>query len=163
MAKINDPTTYPATTPAASDRLIGTDVSDTGNDPNGEVVSFSVSALRDFIQTNLTDIVLTGSVTEGANVNATLTGSVALDPASTNGTLWDVTLTGNVTFTDSLGAGESLLLHIDDGTGFTITWPTITWVNNAGAAPTLATTGDTVISIWKIGSTLYGALVGDGT
>lgn len=47
MAKINDPTTYPATTPAASDRLIGTDVSNTTNDANGETVSFTVDSLVD--------------------------------------------------------------------------------------------------------------------
>ena len=40
---------------------------------------------------------------------------------------------------------------------------TMTWVNNAGVAPTLATSGYTVITVWKVGSTLYGALVGDGT
>jgi len=52
---------------------------------------------------------------------------------------------------------------IDDGSAYTVTWPTITWVNNAGAAPTLATSGYTVVAMWKVGSTLYGALVGDGT
>ena len=40
---------------------------------------------------------------------------------------------------------------------------TTTWVNNAGAAPTLATDVPTVIALWKVGSTLYGALVGDGS
>lgn len=40
MAKINDTTTYPNTTPALTDHVIGTDVSDTGNSANGEVVTF---------------------------------------------------------------------------------------------------------------------------
>ena len=52
---------------------------------------------------------------------------------------------------------------IDDGSSYTITWPTITWVNNGGSAPTLATSGYTVIVVWKVSTTLYGALVGDGT
>ena len=108
----------------------------------------------------LTNAVLSEGVVEDTYA-ASITGSVALD--TSNGTLWDLTLTGNVTFTDSVSAGESILLMINDGTAYTITWPTITWVNNGGAAPTLATTGDTVVSVWKIGTTLYGALVGDGS
>jgi hypothetical protein len=39
----------------------------------------------------------------------------------------------------------------------------MTWVNNAAAAPTLATDAKTVVALWKISTTLYGALVGDGT
>jgi hypothetical protein len=51
---------------------------------------------------------------------------------------------------------------IDDGTASTITWPATTWVNNGGLAPTLAATGYTVIALWKVSTTLYGALVGSG-
>ena len=61
----------------------------------------------------------------------------------------------------SLAEGESMTLMINDGTSYTITWPTITWVNNLGVAPTLATSGYTTIIIWKVSTTLYGALVGD--
>lgn len=91
-----------------------------------------------------------------------LTGvTPALDPA--NGTIQTWTLTGNSTPTDNIGAGESITLMIDDGTAYTVTWPTMTWVNNGGTAPDLATTGYTVVTLWKVGSTLYGALVGDGS
>lgn len=87
-----------------------------------------------------------------------LTGTTpALDPA--NGTIQTWTLSANSTPTDSLSDGESITLMIDDGTAYTITWPTITWVG--GSAPTLATTGYTVVVIWKVGSTLYGKYVGD--
>ena len=50
---------------------------------------------------------------------------------------------------------------IADGSAFTVTWTTIDvkWVG--GTAPTLATTGFTVIELWKIGTTMYGALVGE--
>lgn len=44
MAKIN---TYPTVTPAIDDELLGTDVSDTGNDANGETSQFVLQALRD--------------------------------------------------------------------------------------------------------------------
>lgn len=52
---------------------------------------------------------------------------------------------------------------IDDGTAYAITWTTlgVVWKTNAGVAPTLATTGFTVIVLWKVGSTIYGARVGD--
>lgn len=43
MAKINDTTTYPITTPAADDIVIGTDVSNVSNSPNGETANFKLS------------------------------------------------------------------------------------------------------------------------
>jgi hypothetical protein len=57
-------------------------------------------------------------------------------------------------------AGESITMMIDDGTARTITWTTIGVVWVFGSAPTLATSGYTVIELWKVGSTIYGALVG---
>jgi hypothetical protein len=47
-----------------------------------------------------------------------------------------------------------------DGSAYTITWTSVavTWVG--GTAPTLDTTKYTVIELWKVGSTIYGALVG---
>ena len=80
-----------------------------------------------------------------------------------NGSIQTHTLTGNTTYTDGFSAGQAVTLMIDDGTAYTVTWPTMTWVNNGGAAPTLATSGYTVVTLWKVGSTLYGALVGDGS
>lgn len=85
----------------------------------------------------------------------TLSGT-AISPA--NGTIQTKTLTANTTFTESLSSGDSVTLMINDGTGFTVTWPTISWVG--GTAPTLETTGENVIVIWKVGSTLYGLFVG---
>jgi hypothetical protein len=78
-----------------------------------------------------------------------------------NGTVQTWTLSGNSSPTDSLVAGESVTLMIDDGSAFNITWPSVTWKTNAGAAPTLNTTGFTAIVLWKVGTTLYGARVGD--
>ena len=78
----------------------------------------------------------------------------AIDPD--NGSIQTKTLAANTTLTDSVAAGQSVLLMIDDGTAYTITWPTITWLTSSGTAPTLATTGYTAIVIWKVGSTLYG-------
>lgn len=83
----------------------------------------------------------------------------ALDPS--NGTIQTWTLSANSTPTDSLSAGESLTLMIDDDAAYTITWPSVTWKTTAGSAPTLNTTGFTAIVLWKVGSTLYGARVGN--
>lgn len=82
-----------------------------------------------------------------------LTGTTpALDDF--NGTIQTWVLTANSAPTYALADGQSMSLWVDDGTGFTITWPTITWA--AGVAPTLKTTGYTFINLVKIGSTLYG-------
>lgn len=123
--------------------------------PTGDVVGTSDS--QTLTNKTLTTPTLTGTPIEDVY---NLTGT-ALDPA--NGSIQYKTLTGATTFTDSLSAGQAITLMIDDGSAYTITWPTMTWVNNAGAAPTLATTGYTVVALWKVGTTLYGALVGDGT
>jgi len=106
-----------------------------------------------------TDSTFVGSITE-AIYNNTGTTPV-LDPA--NGTIQTWTLTGNSTPTSALTAGQSITLMVEDGTGFTVTWPSVAWVNNAGAAPTLATSGYTTIALWNVVGTLYGALVGDGS
>ena len=107
----------------------------------------------------LTAPTITGTVIE--DVYALSGTTPALEP--NNGSIQTWTLSGNSTPTDSLAAGEAITLMIDDGTAYTITWPTTTWVNNGGSAPTLATTGYTVIALWKVSTTLYGALVGDGS
>lgn len=85
-----------------------------------------------------------------------LTGTV-INPA--NGTIQYKTLSGNTTFTESLVSGQSVTLLIDDGAGYTITWPTMQWAG--GAAPTLPTSGYAVIELFKVSSTLYGVYVGD--
>lgn len=85
-------------------------------------------------------------------------GSLALDPA--NGTVQTCALTGNPTFTDSLSAGQSVVLMLTNGASYTVTWPTITWVTSGGnVAPTL-TAADALV-FWKISTTLYGAVVGN--
>ena len=83
----------------------------------------------------------------------------ALDPS--NGTIQTWTLSASSTPTDSFAAGESMTLMIDDGSAFTITWPSVTWKTDGGFAPTLNTSGFTAVVLWKVGSTLYGARVGN--
>ena len=84
-------------------------------------------------------------------------GSIALDPA--NGSIQSSVLTGAPTFTDSLEAGQTIVLMLEGGASYTVTWPTITWVTSGGnVAPTL-TAKDTLV-LWKVSTTLYGAYVG---
>lgn len=80
----------------------------------------------------------------------------SIDPA--NGSIQYKTLSGNTTLTEALDEGQSVTLMIDDGTAYTITWPTMTWVG--GTAPTLPTSGYGVIVLWKISTTLYGKYIG---
>ena len=85
-----------------------------------------------------------------------LTGT-ALDP--NNGTTQTKTIGANTTFTDSLSSGESMSLQLVNGSSYTVTFPTITWVSRGGNnAPTL-TANDTLV-FYKISSTLYGVYVG---
>lgn len=97
-------------------------------------------------------LVINGEVEEQ---QYSLTGT-DIDPS--NGTIQYKTLSADTTFTESLSDGEYVILMINDGTGYTITWPTITWVG--GSAPTLETTGYNVINIWQVNGTVYGVFVG---
>ena len=97
-----------------------------------------------------TNPAITGSVTEQVY---NLTGTV-INPA--NGTIQYKTVSANTTFTETLAAGQSVLLRLIGANGKTITFPTITWVG--AAAPEL--TANCVIVLWKEQSTLYGAYVG---
>ena len=84
-------------------------------------------------------------------------GSIAIDPA--NGSVQSSVLTGAPTFTDSLEAGQTIVLMLENGASYTVTWPTITWAGSGGnVAPTL-TAKDTLV-LWKVSTTLYGAYVG---
>tara|TARA_R100000152_G_C6778631_1_gene209455 strand:- start:2814 stop:3476 length:663 start_codon:yes stop_codon:yes gene_type:complete len=103
----------------------------------------------------------TGSVTfeDAINENVfaiTDAASVALDPD--NGLIQTWTLGASRNATDSLTSGQSMMLVVTASSN-SITWPTIQWIG--GSAPTLSSSGTTVIELWKISSTLYAATVGD--
>ena len=86
-----------------------------------------------------------------------------INPA--NGGIQTITLGANRTpAATNFTAGQSVTLMIDDGSAYAITWSTVnpTWVGATatGSAPTLATSGYTIIEFWKVGSTIYAAYVG---
>jgi hypothetical protein len=99
---------------------------------------------------------LTNGYTEEVYALGT-SGSIALNPV--NGSIQTCALTGNPSFTDSLAAGQSIVLMLTNGSSYTVTWPTTTWVTSSGnTAPTL-TAANTLV-FWKVSTTLYGAVVG---
>jgi hypothetical protein len=78
---------------------------------------------------------------------------------ATNGAVQTKTLAANTTFTDSLSSGDAIVLQLEAGASYTVTWPTMTWVTSGGnVAPTL-TAKDTLV-FWKVSSVLYGAYTG---
>ena len=88
--------------------------------------------------------------------NYTLSGTV-IDPA--NGGTQLVVLTANTTFTESLQSGDAIVLQIENGTTYTVTWPTIVWTGvNGNTAPTL--TAKDALVLWKVSNTLYAATIG---
>jgi hypothetical protein len=102
----------------------------------------------------------TATFTGAINEQVYALAGTALSAA--NGTIQTKTLAGATTFTDSLTSGQSIVLMLNSGASYVVTWPTITWYTAGGnAAPTL-TSADTLV-FWKVSTTLYGAYVGSGT
>jgi hypothetical protein len=102
-------------------------------------------------QTNLTEIKETVG-TLGTS------GSIALNPA--NGSILTSVLTGTATFTDSLESGQTVVLMIEGGDIYSVTWPTLTWVSSEGNTAPILYGSDTIV-FWKVSTTLYGAYVGN--
>ena len=132
--------------------------------PNGTgstvVTKLSASAAA------LTDPVITGAILEDVY---TITDGAAFEIDPGNGSIQLITLGASRTpKATNFAAGESVTLMVDDGSAYTLTWTDSTfggsgvvWKTNGGVAPTLNTTGYTVITLWKVSTQVYGARVGD--
>lgn len=136
---------------------------------SGTAVVYVTASAADIVQPDEAQT-LTNKTLNGAILNDGYTEEVfavtgttpALSP--TNGSIQTWTLSGNSTPTaGTWAAGQSITLMVDDGTAYTITWTSlaVTWKTDGGSAPTLNTTGLTAIALWKVGTTIYGARVGD--
>lgn len=114
----------------------------------------------------LTDPAMIGTILEDIY---TITDGAAFEIDPGNGSIQLITLGASRTpKATNFVAGESVILMVDDGTAYALTWTDTTfgtsgvvWKTNAAAAPTLNTSGYTVITLWKVGTQVYGARVGD--
>ena len=105
----------------------------------------------------LTNPTFTGTPVEDVY---TLSGtSLALEPD--NGSVQLHTLSGNTTYTDGFSNGQGVFLIINSASSYTVTWPTVVWLNNGGTAPTINASGYSSISLIKAGGTLYAMVAGD--
>ena len=95
-------------------------------------------------------------ITEGVFVLTGTTPVLSLD----NGALQIWQLTANSTPTDGLASGQSMTLFINaGGPAYTVTWPSVVWVG--AVEPVIVSAGSSIVELFKIGTTLYGAYVGD--
>lgn len=114
----------------------------------------------------LTDPALIGTITEDI---FTITDGAAFEIDPSNGGIQLITLGASRTpKATNFAAGESITLMVDDGSAYTLTWTDATfggsgvvWKTDNGSAPTLNTTGYTVIVLWKVSTQVYGARVGN--
>jgi hypothetical protein len=87
--------------------------------------------------------------------------SFEIDPV--NGNVQTITLGATRTaVATNFASGQSIIIGVDDGAAYALTWPTITWTiaGGGGAAPSLAVSGYTWIILWKQGVTLFGSIIG---
>lgn len=114
----------------------------------------------------LTDPAIIGTILEDV---FTITDGAAFEIDPGNGSIQLITLGANRTpKATNFAAGEAVTLMVDDGTAYTLTWTDATfggsgvvWKTDSGAAPTLNTSGYTVIVLWKVSTQVYGARVGN--
>ena len=132
-------------------------------------LSFTTPVKLDAAQTftavqTLTDPSIIGTILEDVY---TITDGAAFEVDPGNGSVQLITLGANRTpLATNFAAGESVTLMVDDGSAYTLTWTDTTWGSSGvvwvgGSAPTLATSGYSVIQFWKVSTTVYCAYVGD--
>ena len=156
-------TTY-ATTPPGSPAVGDTWIdSNTGN----EYRYINDGNSSQWVQTSTSSPVPASSVFVESIYTITDAAGFEINPA--NGTIQLITLTASRTpKATNFTSAQTVTLMIDDGTAYTILWTDSTfgtggvnWIG--GSAPALATSGYTVIELWKIGTQVYGAYVGATT
>ena len=149
---------------------------------NGQVLATNGSGVLSFVTAATGDVTTTGTqtltnktLTDPAIIGTiledvyTISDGAAFEIDPGNGSIQLITLGASRTpKATNFANGESVTLMVNDGTAYTITWTDATfggsgvvWKTNAGVAPTLNTSGYTVITLWKVGGQVYGARVGD--
>jgi len=172
---------------SGTSNLIGTTVIDgltfpVADGTNGQFIktngsgtlSFATGASGDVTTTGtqtltnktLTDPAIIGTIAEDVY---TISDGAAFEIDPGNGSIQLITLGASRTpKATNFAAGEAVTLMVDDGTAYTLTWTDSTfggsgvvWKTDSGSAPTLNTSGYTVIVLWKVSTQVYGARVGN--
>jgi hypothetical protein len=146
-----------------SNVVVDTDIGVTVQGYDADTAKLDVVQTFTAVQT-LTDPAIIGTILEDV---FTITDGAAFEINPGNGSVQLITLGASRTpKATNMVAGESITLMVDDGTAYTLTWTDATWGGSGvvwvgGDAPTLATSGYTVIQFWKVSTQVYGAYVGD--
>jgi|DEB0MinimDraft_3_1074331.scaffolds.fasta_scaffold19752_4 hypothetical protein len=110
------------------------------------------------------------AITNGAFTTPSLTGTPTEEVYTISGTsynvepdngsiqTWALTANSSASVTN-MANGQAITMMISDGSSRTLSWSGVSWVG--GSAPTLATSGYTVVALWKVASTVYGSHIGD--
>ena len=141
----NTASVYNLNVPAASDTIVARNTTDTLTNK-----TLTTPTVTNPTVTNYTETLYT------ANTGTAITVSL------TNGTVQQLTLTGNATITmPTASAGKSFVIMLkQDGTGSrTVTWSTVTWPS--GTAPTITSTASKqdIFSFFSDGTNWYGATI----
>lgn len=88
-----------------------------------------------------------------------ITDGTSVTINATNGAVQTWTLGAVRTPTITMTTGQSVLLQITAGS-YSVNWPSsnFSWVG--GSAPTLSTTGVSLVLLWKVGTTTYASYIG---
>jgi hypothetical protein len=157
--------TLPATD-GANGQALSTNGSGTLSWTNVGTGDVTLTGTQTLTNKTLTDPAIIGTILEDV---FTISDGAAFEIDPGNGSVQLITLGASRTpKATNMVAGEAITLMVDDGSAYTLTWSDATfggsgvvWKTNAGVAPTLNTTGYTVIVLWKVSTQVYGARVGD--
>ena len=152
-------------TVTVDDLLASGDIGSTVQGYDADTAKTDVAQTFTAVQT-LTDPALIGTIKEDVY---TISDGAAFEIDPGNGSVQLITLGASRTpKATNFADGEAVTLMVDDGTDYALTWTDATfggsgvvWKTDAGVAPTLNTSGYTVIVLWKVSSQVYGARVGD--
>ena len=157
--------TYP-TSDGTNGQFIKTNGSGTLSFATGATGDVTTTGTQTLTNKTLTDPAIIGAIAEDVY---TISDGAAFEIDPGNGSIQLIILGASRTpKATNFAAGESVTLMVDDGSAYTLTWTDATfggsgvvWKTNGGVAPTLNTSGYTVITLWKVSTQVYGARVGD--